>query len=99
MKVSDSRKIHIIALPHDTWKALRSLDQSDTSPRRPAGGTGGVVAVEGTSWIGRVTAFISASAKRRGGDVSCEPQRSADEAGDVGREPAHRTEKRDPHRE
>jgi len=38
MKVSDSRKIHIIALPHETLKASWSADQSEIRPRRPAGG-------------------------------------------------------------
>ncbi|MDT4890678.1 hypothetical protein FQZ97_1275630 [compost metagenome] len=41
MKVSLSRKIHIIALPQATWKAWRSDDQSATSPRSP--GTGAEV--------------------------------------------------------
>src|SRR5438105_8240891 len=38
MKVSESRKIHIIALPHDTWKARWSDDQSAISWRKPVGG-------------------------------------------------------------
>ena len=37
MKVSLSRKIHIIALPQATWNAWRSDDQSATSPRKPGG--------------------------------------------------------------
>jgi hypothetical protein len=37
MKVSLSRKIHIIALPHGTGKACLSADQSATTPGRPAG--------------------------------------------------------------
>ena len=37
MNVSDSRKIHIIALPHGTLKASRSDDQSVTMPRQPSG--------------------------------------------------------------
>jgi hypothetical protein len=37
MKVSLSRKIHIIALPQATLlKVSRSADQSCTKPRRPA---------------------------------------------------------------
>src|SRR6516165_10050090 len=35
MKVSLRRKIHIIALPHGTGKALLSRDQSATTPGKP----------------------------------------------------------------
>src|SRR5687767_12655508 len=36
-KVSLSRKIHIIALPHGTGNACLSADQSAVTPRRPSG--------------------------------------------------------------
>src|SRR3954447_25015117 len=38
MNVSESRKIHIIALPHGTGKACLSADRSDTTPGRPEAG-------------------------------------------------------------
>src|SRR5437870_1761135 len=37
MNVSESRKIHIIALPHGTGKACLSPDKSETIPCNPAG--------------------------------------------------------------
>jgi hypothetical protein len=37
MKVSESRKIHIIALPQATWKACWSDDQSEIRLRQPPG--------------------------------------------------------------
>src|SRR6266700_202690 len=44
MKVSLSRKIHIIALPQGTRNACLSADQSDTTPGRPAGAEAGALA-------------------------------------------------------
>jgi predicted transcriptional regulator len=55
MKVSDSRKIHIIALPHETWNAWRSEDQSAISPRQPLAamaGSMGVAAIVAVSFMG-----------------------------------------------
>jgi hypothetical protein len=40
MKVSLSRKIHIIALPHGTGKACLSADQSAVTPFKPSGAAG-----------------------------------------------------------
>src|SRR5215212_4629168 len=37
MNVSESRKIHIIALPHGTGNACLSPDRSATTPGKPAG--------------------------------------------------------------
>ena len=45
MKVSESRKIHIIALPHDTWKASRSDDQSAINPLQPPATATGLTVV------------------------------------------------------
>src|SRR3972149_8318052 len=41
MKVSLSRKIHIIALPQGTGNACFSADQSDATPLRPDGAAAG----------------------------------------------------------
>ena len=64
-KVSDSRKIHIIALPHGTLKASRSADQSVTMPRQPSGpASSGGGAADSVGSGGEVMARLHTAARR-----------------------------------
>src|SRR5690606_26023993 len=61
MNVSLTRKIHIIALPHGTWKVCLSADQSETMLRQPSGRSR-PIAVTPSCAIGLIS---SAAAVRR----------------------------------
>src|SRR5882762_7554135 len=95
MKVSLSRKIHIIALPHATWKACWSDDQSAMSWRMrppPAVAEPGVAGMAG-ELMG--FALVWLCERRRAAPSG----RAADHARHIGRDPGEAGEQRQPDEE